>query len=109
MAQDCGYGRIGCTKGRVPLNKDASWWNNKVKEVIRNKRECYRNLEKCRSTESLEKYKITRREAKEAVRKARSIVFKDLYKKLDTKDGEKDIYRLACFKEKNTRDIGMVK
>jgi hypothetical protein len=50
-----------------------------------------------------------RREVKKAVRKARSIVFKDLYKKLDTKYREKNIYRLTRFWEKNTRDIGMVK
>jgi hypothetical protein len=53
-----------------------------VREAIRNKKECYRNLGKCRSTKNFEKYKVAKREAKEAIRKAR---------------------------EKKTRDFGMVK
>jgi ribosomal protein S3AE len=60
-----------------------------VREAIRNKRECYRNLGKCRSTENFEKYKVARREVKEAIKKTRSTVFKDLYNKLDTKDGKR--------------------
>jgi hypothetical protein len=66
-------------------------------------------LRKCRSTHNFEKYKVARREAKKVVRKIRSTVFKDLYKKLDTKDEEKNIYRLTCFRKKKTIDNGMVK
>jgi hypothetical protein len=50
-----------------------------VREAIRNKRKCYRNLGKCKSSENFEEYKVTRREVKEAVRKAGSIIFKDLH------------------------------
>jgi hypothetical protein len=97
------------TKRRVLLNKDASYWNYAVREVVRNKRECYRNLGKCRSTKNFEKYKVAKREAKAVVRKVRPTIFKDLYEKLDTRYGEKNIYRLARFREKNTGDISMVK
>jgi hypothetical protein len=100
---------LGESKGRVPLNKDASLWNNEMREAIRNKRECYRNLGKCKSSKNFEKYKVARREAKEPVRKARLTIFKDLYEKLDTRDGKKNIYRLARFREKKTRNIGIVK
>jgi hypothetical protein len=60
-----------------------------VKEVVRNKRKCYRNLEKCRSTENFENYKVVRIETKEDVRKVRSTNLKDLYEKLDQKIGRR--------------------
>jgi hypothetical protein len=82
---------LGESKGRVPLNKDMSWWNNEVREVVRYKRQCYRNLGKCKSIENFEKYKNARRKLKEAIRKVRPTAFKDLYEKMETKDGEKNI------------------
>ncbi|KAL6497691.1 hypothetical protein OROHE_027016 [Orobanche hederae] len=66
-------------------------------------------LGKCSSDENYERYKKARTEAKKAVRNARSKVNKELYARLDTKEGEKDIYRLARMREKKTRDIGKVK
>ncbi|KAL6532562.1 hypothetical protein OROHE_013984 [Orobanche hederae] len=61
------------------------------------------------SDENYERYKKARTEAKKAVRNARSKVNKELYARLDTKEGEKDIYKLARMREKKTRDIGKVK
>ncbi|KAL6570399.1 hypothetical protein OROMI_014913 [Orobanche minor] len=52
---------------------------------------------------------LARTEAKKAVRNARSKVNKELYARLDTKEGEKDIYKLARMRERKTRDIGKVK
>jgi hypothetical protein len=94
---------------RVPLNKDASWWNSKIRKAVRNKRECYRKLGNYRRNKNFKKYKVARRKAKEAVTKARLTIFRDLYEKLDTRDEEKNIYRLARFREKKIRDIGMIK
>ncbi|KAL6575841.1 hypothetical protein OROHE_000312 [Orobanche hederae] len=66
-------------------------------------------LGKCSSDENYERYKKARTEAKKAVRNARSKVNKELYVRLDTKEGEKYIYKLARMREKKTRDIGKVK
>ncbi|KAL6517796.1 hypothetical protein OROMI_033497 [Orobanche minor] len=66
-------------------------------------------LGKCSSNENYERYKKARTEAKKAVRNARSKVNKELYARLDTKEGEKDIYKLARMRERKTQDIGKVK
>ena len=100
---------LGEATGRVPVGKDPSWWNDEVKQAIKNKRECYRRLGKDRTTEAFEKYKEARQEAKNAVRDARAKVNGDLYAKLDTKEGEKDIYRLARLRDKRTHDVRSIK
>jgi hypothetical protein len=32
------------SKGRILLNKDASWWNNEMREAVRNKRKCFEKI-----------------------------------------------------------------
>ncbi|KAL6531786.1 hypothetical protein OROMI_028149 [Orobanche minor] len=100
---------LGESKGNGPSSKDTSWWNEEVKQAIKTKHECYKVLGKCSSDENYERYKKVRTEAKKAVRNAISKVNKELYARLDTKEGEKDIYKLARMREKKTRDIGKVK
>ena len=38
-----------------------------------------------------------------------SKAYENLYKRLDTKDGERDIYKLAKARERKTRDLNQVK
>ena len=52
---------------------------------------------------------VAKKEAKKVVRNARDKVYKEVYDKLDTKEGEKDIYRLAKMRDMKSRDLGMVR
>ena len=97
---------LGESKGMTPSDKDTSWWNEKVKRTIKNKRICYRNLCKNKDTVSFENYKLAKKEANKVVKKARAKVYQDLYERLDSKDGENDIYRIAQMREKKTKDLG---
>ena len=44
--------------------------------------------------------------AKRAVGEARGQAYEDLYRRLDTKEGERDIYKMAKIHERKARDIG---
>ena len=70
---------------------------------------CYRNLGKNRDEVSFENYKLAKREAKKAVKETRAKVYQDIYERLDFKEGEKDIYRIARMREKKTRDLGIIR
>ena len=96
-------------KSMVPSGKDTSWWNEKVKRTIKNKWMCYRNLNKNRNEVSFENYKLAKKEAKKAVKKTRAKVYQDIYERLDFKEREKDIYRIARMREKKTRDLGIIR
>ncbi|KAI8559998.1 hypothetical protein RHMOL_Rhmol04G0220700 [Rhododendron molle] len=54
-------------------------------------------------------YKQASKEAKEAVRDAKLKAYDSFYARLDRKDGEKIIYKLAKSREKRARDISQVK
>ena len=54
---------------------------------------------------TFERYKLAKKEAKKAVQNARVKLYKEVYEKLDTKEVENDIYRIARIRERKTRDL----
>jgi hypothetical protein len=62
-----------------------------------------------RSADNVERYKVTKKTTKRAVSEARGQIYDGLYQRLGTKEGEKDIYRIAKSRERKMRDIIQVK
>jgi len=83
--------------------------NEGIKAVIKIKRDSYRDLKKNCDGVSFERYKLAKKEAKKAVQNARAKVYKEVYEKLDTKEVEKDIYRIAQIRERKTKDLYTVR
>ena len=54
---------------------------------------------------NFERYKLAKKEAKKVIQNARVKVYKEVYEKLDTKEVEKDIYRISRIRERKTRDL----
>ena len=52
---------------------------------------------------------MAKKAAKRAVGEARGRAYEDLYQRLGTEEGERDIYKMAKIRERKTRDIGQVK
>jgi hypothetical protein len=62
-----------------------------------------------RSVDNVERYKVAKKTVKRVVSEARGQMYDGLYQRLGTKEGEKDIYRMAKNRERKTRDIIKVK
>jgi hypothetical protein len=58
-----------------------------------------------RSADNVERYKVAKKTVKQAVSEARGWMYDGLYQCLGTKEGEKDIYRMAKGRERKMRDI----
>ncbi|XP_071695456.1 uncharacterized protein [Rutidosis leptorrhynchoides] len=57
----------------------------------------------------VERYKEAKREAKKAVALAKENAYEDLYKKLDSKEGANDIYKIAKARERRRMDLDNIK
>ena len=79
------------------------------KRLLRKKKECYKCLYHDRRANNIEKYKVTKKTAKRAVSEAKGQAYEDLYRRLSTKEGEKDIYKMARARDRKTRDFKQVK
>ena len=91
------------------LGKKIWWWNEEVQAAIKLKRTNYKIWLKARDEESLKKYRDSKKEAKKAIRNAKLKAYDNIYNKLDMKEGEKDIYKLAKLRERKTKDFKYIK
>jgi hypothetical protein len=98
---------FGMSRGGKQEAKDTWWWNDEVQRAI--KEECYKRLHLDKSAANIEGYKIAKRVAKRAMSVAKGLAYDDLYQRLGTKEGEKDIYRMDRIHERKTRDINHIK
>lgn len=52
---------------------------------------------------------MAKKTAKRAVSEAKGRAYDDLYRRLSTKEGEKDVYKIARIRERKTGDLNQVK
>jgi hypothetical protein len=97
------------TKGDKRETKETWWWNENVQNAIKEKKECFRRMHLDRSVDNVERYKVAKKTVKRAVSEARGQMYDGLYQRLGTKEGEKDIYRMAKSRKRKTRDIIQIK
>ncbi|KAG2556553.1 hypothetical protein PVAP13_8NG202201 [Panicum virgatum] len=100
---------LGVSRGGKQEGKGTWWWNDEVQRAIKGKKECFKCLHLDKSASNIEGYKLGKRAEKRAVSVAKGKAYDDLYQRLGTKEGEKDIYRMARIHEKKTRDINQIK
>uniref|UniRef100_A0A8I7BC79 Endonuclease/exonuclease/phosphatase domain-containing protein n=1 Tax=Hordeum vulgare subsp. vulgare TaxID=112509 RepID=A0A8I7BC79_HORVV len=100
---------FGVTKGSRREAKDTWWWNDEVQKVIREKKDYFRCLYLDRSAANMQKYKVAKKAAKRAVSEVSGRAYEDLYQRLNTKEGERDICKMAKIRERKMRDVGEVK
>nr|GFA08391.1 retrovirus-related Pol polyprotein LINE-1 [Tanacetum cinerariifolium] len=103
-------------EGRIVADVEQMWNRlaNTIREVAKEalglvtgtSRTHIGRMESC-ATE--ERYKEVKREAKKVVIRAKGKAYEDLYKRLDSKEGEKDIYKIAKAKERRNMDIGSMR
>ena len=100
---------LGVTNGKCHLDKETWWWNDDVQKAIREKRAYYKIYQKFRNKENLKKYKKANKYAKKIVSDAKNKAYDDLYNRLGTKEGEKDVFKIAKMRERKCRDINHVR
>ncbi|XP_071708791.1 uncharacterized protein [Rutidosis leptorrhynchoides] len=109
---------LGVAIGTSRAHKSSreSWWlNDDVQTKVALKQTRFRELitfgegTPAERTWIEERYKEAKREAKKAVAIAKGKSYEDLYRKLNSKEGANDIYRIAKARERRSRDLVNVK
>ena len=104
---------LGVSTGKPKVYKESWWWNEEVHKKIKEKNKSFKELMACTEeedrTHKKERYKEAKRAAKKAVAEAKDQAFEALYQKLETKEGEKYIYKLAKARSRQKKDLGTVK
>ena len=93
-----------------------SWWiSEEVQTKVATKLSCFKELIKSKQNGTNEDWSLARQRYYEAKKEAKKIVaiakeraYEELYKKLDSKEGKNDIFRIAKARERKRRDLGDV-
>ncbi|XP_063382160.1 uncharacterized protein LOC134668649 [Cydia fagiglandana] len=96
---------LGVSRGGLRLNKETSWWNESVKDLIKAKREAFKLWQKSDLEEDRREYKNHKKIAKSAVAHSIAKSREDFYDKLEKAETENTIYKIARQRYRSTLDI----
>ncbi|KAK6741200.1 hypothetical protein RB195_009201 [Necator americanus] len=93
------------TLGKPKVQKATWFWNEQVQAATREKKSKYKLWWRARQPEDRGAHLAAKREAKKAVSKAKSDRYKAVYDMLDTREGERAVYRLVRVQHRSTLDM----
>ena len=97
------------TFGKRKGHRETWWWNEEVQESIKEKKDSKKVWDKLRDKNTKKMYKEKKSKAKKAVAMAKGRAYDDLYDRLEKKEGEKELYRLARQRERTGKDVQHMK
>ncbi|KAK3531963.1 hypothetical protein QTP86_002249 [Hemibagrus guttatus] len=100
---------LGVSSGRRKEDKETWWWNEEVQDSIQRKRLAKKKWDMDRTEENRQEYEELQRRVKREVSKAKQKAYDELYTRLDTREGEKDLYRLARQRDQDGKDVQQVR
>ncbi|VDP06299.1 unnamed protein product [Heligmosomoides polygyrus] len=97
---------LGPTKpGRRWVDKQAWLWTDDVREKVREKKRLYHVFIGDKTVDNWRNYREAKKAAKKAVAGAKAAHYADVNEKLETRDGERYLYRLAKARCRQAEDI----
>ncbi|KAK3544091.1 hypothetical protein QTP86_001479 [Hemibagrus guttatus] len=109
VIRETGRNVLGVSSGRRKEDKETWWWNEEVQDRIQRKRLAKKKWDMDRTEENRQEYKELQRRVKREVSKAKQKAYDDLYTRLDTREGEKDLYTLARQRDRDGKDVKQVR
>ncbi|KAK3517909.1 hypothetical protein QTP70_027300 [Hemibagrus guttatus] len=109
VIRETGRKVLGVSSGRRKEAKETWWWNEEVQDSIQRKRLAKKKWDMDRTEENRQEYKELQHRVKREVSKAKQKAYEELYTRLDTREGEKDLYRLARQRDRDGKDVQQVR
>ncbi|KAK3510464.1 hypothetical protein QTP70_008662 [Hemibagrus guttatus] len=109
VIKETGRKVLGVSSGRRKEDKETWWWNEEVQDSIQRKRLAKKKWNMDRTEENRQEYKELQRRVKREVSKAKQKAYDELYTRFDTREGEKDLYRLARQRDRDGKDVQQVR
>ena len=101
---------LGKSSGRKPRNnKESWWWSPQCSEAIEKKKNAKKTYDRERTEENKVILKEANKGAKKAVAQARAAALESMYENLESREGQKRIFKVAKERNKACKDITAVK
>ena len=97
--------KLGESGGWEYVEKETWWWDQQLQEAMKAKKEAFKNWRTTGNEVDKEIYKEHRKTAKICVTKAKDMAYEDMYEKLNSREGQTLIYKLASTRKRRALDI----
>ncbi|KAK3568192.1 hypothetical protein QTP86_000235 [Hemibagrus guttatus] len=108
VIRETGRKVLGVSSGRRKEDKETWCWNKEVQDSIQRKRLAKKKWDMDRTEKNRQEYKELQCRVKREVSKAKQKAYDELYTRLDTRESEKDLYRLARQRDRDGKDVQQV-
>ncbi|KAK3521948.1 hypothetical protein QTP70_020049 [Hemibagrus guttatus] len=109
VIRETGRKVMGVPSGRRKEDEETWWRNEEVQDSIQRKRLAKKKWDMDRTEENRQEYKELQHRVKREVSKAKQKAYDELYTRLDTREGEKDLYRLGRQRDRDGKDVQQVR
>ncbi|KAK3535149.1 hypothetical protein QTP70_004804 [Hemibagrus guttatus] len=106
VIRETGRKVLGVSSGRRKEDKETWCWNEEVQDSIQRKRLAKKKWDMDRTEENRQEYKELQHRVKREVSTAKQKAYDELYTRLDTREGQKDLYRKALKRMKSGKAVG---
>ena len=93
--KEVGQSIVGIYKNRRFSHRETWWWNEDVQKAIKAKQEKFKTWQRNKNDTNLQHYKLSKKATKKIISDAKHKAYDNLYDRLGTRQGEKDIFKLA--------------
>ena len=102
---------LGKTSGKVSTvdKRETWWWNQEVQVKLKDMKKAKKAWDTIRNDASKLTYKTARKQAKREMAKARNKAYEELYKKLETKEGENEVFKITKQRNRQRKDVQQVR
>ena len=97
------------TFGKRKGDRETWWLNEEVQKSKKEKKEAKKAWDKIRDENSKKLYKEKKSKTKKAVAMAKGRAYDNFHAKLEKKEGEKELYRLARQRDRAKKDVQHVR
>ncbi|XP_060809063.1 uncharacterized protein LOC106136266 [Amyelois transitella] len=96
---------LGVSKGKLRTDKDPTWWDDNVKSHLKEKKESFEKWQQTRLESDHQEYRVIKNKAKKCVAVTRALANDEYYKQLENAKTDAEIFKLAKFRNSQTKDI----
>ena len=102
---------LGETSGKISTagRRESWWWNQEVQKKLKDKRNAKKVWDTIRDDASKLAFKTARKQAKREVAKARNKAYEELFEKLETKEGENELFKIAKQRNRQSKDVQQIR
>ncbi|XP_047989241.1 uncharacterized protein LOC125228628 [Leguminivora glycinivorella] len=96
---------LGTSTGKLKPNKDPNWWNEDVKSFLQEKKLCFKKWQASKDESDHQRYIEAKKLAKRMVACSQAAAKENEYIKLEKAGSDKEIFQIAKFRNKQSKDI----